>query len=301
MDEKSSLSQVASVFLYGEETRDDGLEALHIEPLRERSMRHDWVIAPHRHPDHVQLMLITEGGGITRFEGVDVEHRAGDLVIHPAGMIHSIRYQNGTEGMTITMARDDVTALRGLLPDLENLVAVPRCVSLSDRRDDMRHRFDRIYLETRTKNLGWRAAVQGQILMILTDLCRVSLAANPQPRNPRDRELTARFRQVVEAQFRSSRSVANYAAQLAISPQRLNGACKSAVGQSASDILYHRIIAEARRALAYSEMTVAEIGHDLGFPDPAYFNRFFARHVGLPPGEWRSKFTATEVDSRGKV
>ena len=34
-------------------------------------------------------------------------------------------------------------------------------------------------------------------------------------------------------------------------------------------------------------MTVNEIGAVLGYVDPAYFNRFFSRNVGLSPGRFR--------------
>ncbi|MEH3107050.1 MAG: helix-turn-helix domain-containing protein [Sphingomonas fennica] len=44
---------------------------------------------------------------------------------------------------------------------------------------------------------------------------------------------------------------------------------------------------EARRLLAYTPLTVAEVGHALGFADPAYFSRFYARHAGHPPGAAR--------------
>jgi AraC-like DNA-binding protein len=40
-------------------------------------------------------------------------------------------------------------------------------------------------------------------------------------------------------------------------------------------------------------MTVSEIGAALGYGDPAYFNRFFSRGVGLSPGRFRDSQPAT--------
>ena len=64
-----------------------------------------------------------------------------------------------------------------------------------------------------------------------------------------------------------------------MSPQRLNAACKARAGKTASEVLYDRILIEAKRCLLYTEMTVAEIGHSIGYDDPAYFNRFFSQRV----------------------
>lgn len=58
---------------------------------------------------------------------------------------------------------------------------------------------------------------------------------------------------------------------------------------------------EAKRALVYTAVTGAEIGHDVGFDDPAYFNRFFTRRMGIAPGKWRAQFTATEIAPPGRT
>ncbi len=44
---------------------------------------------------------------------------------------------------------------------------------------------------------------------------------------------------------------------------------------------------EAKRALLYSNMTIAEVAYHLGFEDPAYFSRFFAKVVGRSPRAFR--------------
>lgn len=52
-------------------------------------------------------------------------------------------------------------------------------------------------------------------------------------------------------------------------------------------LISDRILIEAERILLYSEVSIAEIGLSLGFADLAYFNRFFARDVGIPPDKYR--------------
>ena len=58
-------------------------------------------------------------------------------------------------------------------------------------------------------------------------------------------------------------------------------------GGSALDLVHERVLLEARRLLAYTEMPVARIAGELGFEDAAYFSRLFARKVGLAPAAYR--------------
>jgi AraC family transcriptional regulator, transcriptional activator of pobA len=46
---------------------------------------------------------------------------------------------------------------------------------------------------------------------------------------------------------------------------------------------------EARRRLIYVAAPVARIGADLCFSDPAYFCRFFRRHTGQSPRDYRKQ------------
>lgn len=282
-------------FLYGDNDPDTGLDTLDVEQIRERSSRHDWTIHPHMHPSHAQLLLFTDGGATIQIESAVFEARAGSLVVHPAGMVHGIRYQPGTEGLTITVSssyvealvRDDVKLSTGLQ------VAGAYELGPAGMKSGIEAAFQSMLVESQRRDLGWRMAVRGHFLTVLVALFRVAQHIDQPKAGSRDRELAMGLRALIEQHFREQKRMTFYADKLAVSPQRLNAACNSALGSTASDILYDRLMTEACRNLAYSEMTVAEIGHELGFDDPAYFNRFFAKRAQIPPGSWRAAFAAT--------
>jgi AraC family transcriptional activator of pobA len=50
-----------------------------------------------------------------------------------------------------------------------------------------------------------------------------------------------------------------------------------------------RLVLEARRRLIYAASSVSSIAADLGFKDPAYFSRFFRRHLGIGPLDFRRR------------
>jgi AraC family transcriptional regulator, transcriptional activator of pobA len=91
----------------------------------------------------------------------------------------------------------------------------------------------------------------------------------------------------LEENFRTTQSVSGYAKLLKISSDRLGKAVQERSGRPAGEIIRQRLLLEAERLLAHTEMTVSEIAYGLNFQDPAYFSRFFRRLTGQSPGEFR--------------
>ena len=56
---------------------------------------------------------------------------------------------------------------------------------------------------------------------------------------------------------------------------------------STQDVVNARVVHEAQRDLVYSSLSVKQVAADLGFDDEAYFGRFFKKHTGHRPTEFR--------------
>jgi AraC family 4-hydroxyphenylacetate 3-monooxygenase operon regulatory protein len=54
-------------------------------------------------------------------------------------------------------------------------------------------------------------------------------------------------------------------------------------------LIQQRLALEARRRLVFLAHPVNGICTELGFKDPAYFSRFFRRHCGMSPNEFRRR------------
>lgn len=99
--------------------------------------------------------------------------------------------------------------------------------------------------------------------------------------------LFVRFRQLLETNYRKIHTVGEYAGMLHISGRTLANCTNEISHQTPLEIISERIILEAKRLLAYSSKPVNEIGFDLGFEDPSYFVKFFKRHAGVSPTDFR--------------
>jgi AraC-like DNA-binding protein len=62
-----------------------------------------------------------------------------------------------------------------------------------------------------------------------------------------------------------------------------------------------RVALQARRLLACTAMSVAEVGRHLGFPEPTNFGRFFHREVGTSPGQFRADHAPAARNGRATV
>jgi AraC-like DNA-binding protein len=101
------------------------------------------------------------------------------------------------------------------------------------------------------------------------------------------RRLSAAYAALVEKDFRSGRTVAEFAAELGVTPTHLTRSCKTACGHSAHDILSDRIFFEARRLLRESAMPIKDVAAGLGFHSAAYFTRAFQKVTSKTPTAFR--------------
>lgn len=105
---------------------------------------------------------------------------------------------------------------------------------------------------------------------------------------PRPQLITRQFRSLLLLSFREMKSPSEYAAALHISASYLNEVVKDTTGHPVSYWIHQEIILEARRMLFYTNNTVKEISHLLGYTDTTYFIRLFSKIAGMSPLQFRS-------------
>ena len=100
--------------------------------------------------------------------------------------------------------------------------------------------------------------------------------------------LAAAYTALVERDFRAAKGVADYAADLGVTPTHLSRACRATCGRSALALLVDRRLYEARRLLRDTDLPVQTVARDTGFGSPAYFSRAFRAEIGTSPSEFRN-------------
>ncbi len=281
-------------YLYGDQGVDVELDFLHIEAIRERSGPNDWRIRPHSHPDHTQVLLVREGGGVIRMEDETLAIDPPAVMVIPAGIVHQIDFHAGTDGFVVTAALGCLKTAAAGDPRLDAAAARPAVYPLEGTGlniaavDDT---FAWLHREFIWSAPGRRTVIMAQCMRILVMILRLGIAHDDagSAAPGRDHDLIVRYRALLEGNFREQRNLSFYAGALAVTRAKLNAACRNRAGKTASDLLHERIVIEAKRYLVYSESSVAQVAHMTGFDDPAYFNRFFTQRVGISPGAFRKQ------------
>lgn len=99
--------------------------------------------------------------------------------------------------------------------------------------------------------------------------------------------LTQRFVQALANYFLDKRTVEEYAALLAVTPNHLNDSVKRHTGRTAYRHITEKLLLEARTLIRHTPADLTEIAYQLNFSGPAHFTKFFKKHTGLTPGEFR--------------
>jgi len=282
--------EIPRFFLYGEPPRTIGDRFLHLEALDERTRPANWNIRPHTHANLCHIFHIDHGGGEMRADERVVPFRAPCLLIVPSSVVHGFAYETDTTGSVLTISDSYLYELVRREAAIRRVFAAP--VRLPTARDGLfAGLLARLARELAWTAIGHATAVEALLLTLLIETLRlVHHEANDERERPNGAHaaLVARFRELIEAQYRSGEGVEAYADALSVTPKRLRTACLSAAGAPPLCLIQDRVTLEAKRALLYSNMTVAEVAYHLGFEDPAYFSRFFTKQAGRSPRVFRA-------------
>ncbi len=141
---------------------------------------------------------------------------------------------------------------------------------------------------------GMDTVLENAVSIMLVELWRLSGVEVIRP-VPLPRNLVHSFMSLLDVHLRDHWSVADYADHLGVSRDRLTSVLRRATGEAPLALIHGKMIAEAKVLLTSTTQQVAEIAFTLGFNDPAYFNRFFQRHVGTTPARYRREKRKPEL------
>jgi len=281
---KKASQAIQSYSLFGESKHLP--DVLHCETIADRSVLHDWELAPHRHARLHQVLLVKSGGGVVNLDETRFQLNAGSCVNIPPGHVHAFRFEPGTEGWVTTLADELLVELLDRVGDVRRDLG-RACVIKADKPMGMA--MAQIWQEFSGNAKARALVLRGLSATLLGWVARAIARDEPVRDALQDTGLVQRFSSLIDQHFLEHWQVSDYAKALSISPTHLSRLARATAGHSALRMIEARIMREARRNLAYTNLSISSIAYSLGYADPAYFTRAFKRDAGVSPKIFRAQ------------
>ena len=249
---------------------------------------------PHRH-DYFEIIFLEDGSGkhIIDYESYEIKTPA--FYFLSKGQIHFWKLKKGLKGSVLLFPREflipPATAFNheGDLAIFNSLSKAP-CVCINeDNLPKIRELLKNINEEYLRKSECSLSMLRAYVHILLGGLFRIYAQEQKNDILDTTNAMVRKFRQLVSENYLTIRSVQEYADLIGISATHLRDTGKNVTGYSPGQLIRQEIIFEAKRKLANTELTTAEIGYTLNFEDTSYFSRYFKRETGKTPSNYREQ------------
>ena len=254
---------------------------IQIQTLPQLTGGQDWkLLLAHDRPHHL-LIWITRGQGRVLLDGQRRGLGVHNALLIPAGALFALDL--GRQGMGQAVVIPQGTPLR--LPEIPRQLRI-RNVHVQSELGSLIEVAQREQQQSRPLR---QDALEAHAALMSVWLRRQIMQDEhvPDRRNAAAR-LSAKYCTMVAHRHQSGAPMADYAADLGVTPTHLTRAVKAATGKTAADLLTERVLYAARTLLADTAQPAKDIARHLGFGSAAYFTRFIQQHTGYPPSKLRN-------------
>ncbi len=241
----------------------------------------------------IVFVLCTEGKVTASINLQQYEVVRGDLVVLLPGMIIQINEQH--EKLRLSFAAFSSECVNGINIFSSAKESFTRMIDEPVLRlDELTADYFKDYFALMTRMLlhpkyAPQSEVNKNNLTFLLSWVNSLYCMKPQQEKEMNRkeEICRQLVKEVMDHYQTERHVQFYADRLGISLQHLSTTVKQVTGKNVLDIIAHMVIMDAKAKLQSTRMTIQEVAYSLNFPSASFFGKYFKRHVGISPQEFR--------------
>lgn len=237
------------------------------------------------------LIWCSKGSATIVVDDKELELKQNQLTTITSGQIHYFKKLRKAKGFILEFTLDffckddnDIELIfhNGLFChfDLNEVITIQNFQAIGTE-------FNLINEELLSQPYQYLISIRSRIELILVEINRAKVNRGDEIYKPD--ALFLKFLELVRANFRNNFSLNHFANLLGTTEAKLNEQSKLHTGKTAQNVMYGLIISEAKRLLAYHNLSVKEVAYELGFNDPFYFSNFFKKHTRQSPKTYKSK------------
>ena len=229
-----------------------------------------------------QLLYSAKGQGCLKFDTATVPLGEGCFFFLPAGYPHE--YYPLECCWDVRWVTFDGYACPQILSELN--LTKPVTVKPEDC-SQMEKLFNKMFVTQKTDKVYGDYTCSGLIYEYLLTFYRHVLDKGTSGKADKS-ELLLPVLNYIDEHFRQDFPVTVLAELAGISVQHLCRVFKETMHMRPMEYLTRRRLNEAKHLLRYSDLPVAEIGKQIGFPDAGYFSTVFRKYEKISPSEYRT-------------
>ncbi|MBD2867282.1 AraC family transcriptional regulator [Paenibacillus arenilitoris] len=259
--------------------------------------------------EFVELVFVVRGKGFHIFQGAEFAIRAGDVFIINPGETHAYTVEGDGSLEIINCLFMPSFIPDALLSDLEITGSMDYYYVHPFLGQEARFNhhlnlhgqdaasvlslLERMIGEISARGIGYAPLIRLQLVELLLLLSRCYAmtrhARSQDASRQLDRVLTARrIYGYLERNYDKKITLQSLSALFNVSTRHLNRLVGEEYGKSVFDLLHVIRIEHAKRLLLESDEKVIAVATMVGYDDPSFFSRLFARHAGCSPREYRA-------------
>ncbi|MFC5269571.1 helix-turn-helix domain-containing protein [Adhaeribacter terreus] len=248
---------------------------------------------PHKHDFYI-VILITKGSGTHTIDFKKYEVRPNTIFFMKPGQVHSWEISEDADGMVVFFTSEFYLKefpYRKLydFPFFNALLYQPKLTVSEAGKMLILQVYEALQKEYAVPVFMRNEMLRSYLNIMFINLARMYHAQGFKGEMAgKELVLLQHLEDLIEQHFKEHAPVTFYAGHLNVTTKHLNEVCKRSVGKTTNELLQERLLLEAQRLLVHSELTSSQIATELGYFDTTYFFRFFKKHVGQTPEQFRS-------------
>jgi AraC-like DNA-binding protein len=230
------------------------------------------------------------------YDNTNVTKLNSFLVFQCPGLLYSFHRDNPANGYLIYFKKECFSFFK---PDFEkefpffNILHTNFFKLNQTKFKDFAPHFEEVFTAYENATDKQHKVASVKLLALLYELKDFTIAFNQweQGFTTPQQILFQKFIQHVNNYYIDKRTVEEYAELLFVTPNHLSQSVKEASEKNALSFINERIMSEAKSLIQFTQFDIAEIAYQLNFSDPANFGKFFKKHSGQTPLEFRKSKT----------
>ena len=246
-----------------------------------------------RKMNFIIIGLCTQGEIMYQLDGQMMMIKPGDvLIVSEKHVVDSYQHSPDMKGLCMMISMNFFQEIIQSVKDISAMLIFARVHPVMHMEPEEMKTFKSYFRVIKQKladkkNHFHKDLIRALLLAMLYDLGNMIYRVQRDGPHSKAEITFERFIRLVEDNFRTERRVSWYSEQLDITAKYLCETVKNVSHQTPSEWIDKYVLMEMRVLLRNTKMSIGEVAEELQYPDQSFLGKFFKKHTGMTPKDYR--------------